>query len=124
MPCRIGRRTVNLARILAGEGSAAVRTLASVGVHDDLSASQAGVAGGTADHELAGRIDMQDEIVLEQGCGLRIQRRLESWQQNIPDVGLYPVVHRLVHLVLTELANRLRICDIPEFLCHEVVVLG
>ena len=67
---------------------------------------------------------MQDEIVLEQGCGLRIQRRLESWQQNIPDVGLYPVVHRLVHLVLAELLYGIGVRNIPKPVCHEVVVLG
>ena len=57
----IGARAVDLARVLAGEGAAAVRRGAAVGVDDDLAAGEAGVAHGTADHELAGGVD-DDEV--------------------------------------------------------------
>ena len=59
---RVGRRTVHLGRILAGEGAAAVTGPAAVGVDDDLAAGQTGVAHGAADDELAGRIDQQPEV--------------------------------------------------------------
>ena len=40
----VGGRAVDLGRVLAGEGAAAVRGRAAVGVDDDLAAGQAGVA--------------------------------------------------------------------------------
>src|SRR5690606_17147902 len=55
----VGGRTVNLGRVLAGEGAAAVAGHAAVGVDDDLAAGQAAVAHRAADHELAGRVDVE-----------------------------------------------------------------
>jgi len=49
---------VHLGGVLAGEGTAAVGEITAVGVHNDLSAGQAGVAVGAADDEIAGGIDM------------------------------------------------------------------
>ena len=46
-------RAVDLGRILAREGAAAVRRGAAVGVDDDLASRQARVAHRPADHELA-----------------------------------------------------------------------
>jgi hypothetical protein len=45
----VGRRTVDLGRVLAAEGAAAVRGSAAVGVDDDLAAGDAGVAVGSVD---------------------------------------------------------------------------
>ena len=56
----IGGRTVDLGRVLAGKGAAAMRRRAAVGVDDDLAAGQAAVAVGAADEELAGGIDVPD----------------------------------------------------------------
>src|SRR5438309_3995067 len=56
---RIGGRAVDLRRILAGEGAAAVAGRAAVGVDDDLSAGEAAVAHRAADLELAGRVDQE-----------------------------------------------------------------
>ena len=84
-----------------------MRALSTVGVHDDLPAGEAGVSRRATDHELAGRIDVQDEIVLEQGCCLRVECGLQLRQEDIPDISLNLVVHRLVNLVLAELADRL-----------------
>ena len=58
----VGGRAVDLRRILARERAAAVRRRAAVGVDDDLAAGQAGVAHRPADHELAGRVDV-DEVL-------------------------------------------------------------
>ncbi len=101
-----------------------MRALAAVGVHDDLPAGEAGVSRRTSDHEFSGRIDVQDEVVLEKSGCLRVEGRLQFGQENIPDIGLDLVVHRLVHLVLAELTDSLRIGDIPEPCSHEVIVLG
>ena len=62
---RVGGRAVDLGRILAGERPAAVRRRAAVGVDDDLAPGQAGVAHRAADHELAGRVDVDEVLVLE-----------------------------------------------------------
>ena len=56
----VGGRAVDLGRVLAGEGAAAMRSRAAIGVDDDLAAGEAGVAVGAADEELAGRIDVPD----------------------------------------------------------------
>ena len=55
----VGGRAVDLGRVLAGEGAAAVAGHAAVGVDDDLAAGEAGVADRAADHELAGRVDQE-----------------------------------------------------------------
>jgi hypothetical protein len=54
---RIGGRAVDLGRVLAREGAAAVRGRAAVGVDDDLAAGEAGVAVGPPMTKLAGRVD-------------------------------------------------------------------
>ena len=56
---RIGRGAVDLGRVLAGERAAAVRSVAAVGIDDDLAAGQPAVAIGTADDEIAGWIDQE-----------------------------------------------------------------
>src|SRR5690606_31193296 len=54
---RVGGRAVDLAGVLAGEGTAAVRAGAAVGVDDDLAAGEAAVALRAAHHEATGRVD-------------------------------------------------------------------
>ena len=55
----VGCRAVDLGRVLAGEGAAAVRRVTAVGVDDDLAPGEAAVAVGTADDEIAGRVDQE-----------------------------------------------------------------
>src|SRR5262249_51254070 len=55
----IGGRAVDLGRVLAGEGAAAGRGVAAIGVDDDFAASEAAVPVGAADYEIAGRIDQE-----------------------------------------------------------------
>src|SRR5207248_9126260 len=54
----IGRRAVHLRGVLAGESAASMPRVAAVGIHDDLATGHACIALWTADHELAGRIDV------------------------------------------------------------------
>ena len=42
--------------------------MAAVGIDNDFAAGQAGVSMRAADNELAGGIDMQNEVIVEQ-CG-------------------------------------------------------
>jgi hypothetical protein len=56
---------IDLGRILTREGTAAVRTPTPVGVDDDLSASQTGVAIRTADDEASRRVQVVDGLVVQ-----------------------------------------------------------
>ena len=58
-------------RVLAAERPAAVGAAAAVAVDDDLAAGQAGVAVRAADDEFAGRVDVEDDVVVPQLLGDR-----------------------------------------------------
>ena len=75
VPGHVGGAAVDLGRILAAEGAAAVPAPAAVGVDDDLAAGQAAVAVRAADHEPAGRIDVVRDLAVDQLVG---QQRLDD----------------------------------------------
>lgn len=54
----VGSRAVDLAVVLAGEGTTTVGTPATVGVDDDLTASKTGVTLGTANDEVTRGLDL------------------------------------------------------------------
>ena len=54
----VGSRAVDLAVVLAGEGTTTVSTPATVGVNDNLAASKTGVTLRTTNDEVAGRLDL------------------------------------------------------------------
>jgi len=56
---KVGGRAVDLAVVLAGEGTTSVGTPTAVGVDNDLAASETGVTLGTADDEKAGGLDLR-----------------------------------------------------------------
>ena len=92
----IGRRAIDLGRVLAGEGAAAVRRRAAVGVDDDLAAGQPGVAVGTADDELAGRVDVPD------GCRCRSSPRAAT----LRTYGLDDLAHVIASEIFDEVLVR------------------
>ena len=55
----IGRRTINLGRVFAGESTATMGGRATIGVDDDLAAGEAGVTIGTTNHETTGRVHIE-----------------------------------------------------------------
>ena len=59
----VGSRAVDLAVVLAGEGTTTVGTPATVGVDDDLAASETGITLRTTDDEAAGGLDLQGAIM-------------------------------------------------------------
>ena len=63
----VGGRAVDLRRVLAREGAAAVRRGAAVGVDDDLAAGEAGVAHRAAGHEAARRVDVHEVAIGQRG---------------------------------------------------------
>jgi hypothetical protein len=62
VPHHVGGRAVDLARVLAAEGAAAVPRHAAVGVHDDLAAREAAVAVGPSDDETSRRVDQVGDV--------------------------------------------------------------
>ena len=104
-----------LTGVLAGEGSAAVGSLAAVGVHDDLAAGQAGVAVRASDDELAGGIDVEDEAAVEELTGTLGQAGDDSGNQYFLDVLADTGLNGCVIL---------RSAGHHALSCGEIVVLG
>ena len=63
---RISGAAVHLAGILAGECAAAVACIAAVGIHDDLTTGQAGVALRAAHNKAAGGVDIVLGVLVQQ----------------------------------------------------------
>ena len=99
-------------------------SLAAVGVHDDLAAGQTGVAVRASDHELAGRVDVEDDLGIEQGGDPWFDDGPDSRKKNLEDILFDLVVHRLVNSILPEPGNGLRVAHPAEFGGDEFVVLG
>lgn len=55
---QVGRRSIDLAEILSGEGTTTVGTPATVGIDNDLSASDAGITLRTTDNKLTRRLKL------------------------------------------------------------------
>ena len=79
-------RAVDLRRILAREGAAAVARSAAVRVDDDLASRQARVAHRPADHELAGRVHVDEVAVLVEALlvvDARVEHRVEDLLDHV-----------------------------------------
>src|SRR5215472_1030292 len=73
--------TIDLRRILAGEGATAVSAVTAVGVDNDFTAGEAGIAHGSADDETAGGVDV------ELGFGIEHFRRHDGLDHVLGDRG-------------------------------------
>ena len=62
----VAGRAIDLRRVLAAEGAAAVTAHAAVGVDDDLAAGEAAVAVRAADDEATGRVDVELGVLVDQ----------------------------------------------------------
>lgn len=65
----VGGRSVNLGPVLTGEGTTTVSTPTTVGVDNDLSASETGITLRTANDKSAGRLDVVDNSVVKKVLG-------------------------------------------------------
>lgn len=68
---------VNLGSVFAGEGTAAMGSKTTVGIHHNLSAGQTGICSRTAFHKTTGRIDED----------FRFLREVVATEQRIDDLG-------------------------------------
>src|SRR5437867_1625199 len=68
----VRRRPIDFRRILAGEGAAAMRSIATVCVDDDLAPSQSRVALGAASYKASSRINVILGLIVEQVAGHRV----------------------------------------------------
>ena len=120
--CGVGCRAVNLRRVFAREGTAAVGALAAVGIYYYLPARQSRVAVGTADDELARRVDEVFYIIVEQ-CQdlLATYLALDAGDEDVDDVLTYLPEHALV--IVVELVVLRRYHDGVDALGHVVVAV-
>ena len=65
----VGGTTVNLGRVLSGEGSPTMPPHASISVDDDLAACEARVTLRAANHKLTGRIDQELGLLRQHALG-------------------------------------------------------
>ena len=79
--CGVSCRAVNLGRVLAREGAAAVTRHTTIGVNDNFTARQSGVTHRPANHEPAGWIDV-DIFVFTLGKPVFRQYRFEDGFYN------------------------------------------
>ena len=83
----VGGRAVDLGRVLAGEGAAAVAGRPAVGVDDDLASGEPGVAHRPADDEPPGRIHVDEVLVLEPLLVVQMTRQ-DRQEDALDQVGL------------------------------------
>src|SRR5581483_795854 len=69
IPRHVAGAAIDLAGVLAAERPATVRAAPAVAIDDDLAPGQAGVAVRSADHELAGRVDVENNVVVPELLG-------------------------------------------------------
>ena len=93
---------VYLARVLAGEGTTAMGAAAAIGVDDYLAAGQAGVGVWTAKYKLAGGVDVEYDVFVEECAGLLGEFCKHTGDQHFlhvfPDAGEHPVFGLLLSL--------------------------
>src|SRR5690606_17947248 len=63
---RVGTGAIDLRGIFPTKGAASVAAHPAVAVHDDLAAGQAGVAHRSPNHEAAGWVDVDFELLVDQ----------------------------------------------------------
>ena len=99
--CCIGCASVNLGAVLSGESAAAVARHSAVSVDDDLAAGEACVAGRSADHESACRIDEELGVLIDH------IRRKDLVKDILLDVSVDLLLIRIVRVLRGE-NNRLK----------------
>jgi len=65
----VGSRAIDLGPVLAGEGATTVGTPTTVGVDDDLAASDTGITLGATDDELARLLEVVDGLLVDELLG-------------------------------------------------------
>ena len=95
--------------------------LASVCVYDDLTACKTCVSVRTSDHELAGRVDVENELSVEEGCGLGRELADHLRDQYVPDIGFDLVVHGLFACEFIVLGRYYDCMDSDRFVGFAVV---
>ena len=81
-------------------------TASAVGIHYDLAAGKPGISGGPADDELAGGVDVEDEVAVEEGGDVGGQGADEAGEYYLPDILLDAGVHGLVGIELIVLGTQ------------------
>ena len=104
----IGCAAVNFCGILSREGTAAVRSTAAVGIHNDFSAGKAGISLRAADDETAGRVNE------DSGTGIHQRRRNDLFDYE-PDHILPDGFRCSIRSVLSRKDNRIHTDGVMGF---------
>ena len=67
--------TVHLTRVFSGESATTVSTFTAVGINDNLTSGQTGISVRTTDDKLSGRVNMIDNLVIEQSQHFIVMNR-------------------------------------------------
>ncbi len=81
--------------------------MTSVGVNYNFTASETGVSVWATDDKLAGRVDMENKVLIEERGYLRLESGLDSRQQNFFNIASYAVEHHRVGILLGKTMHRL-----------------
>mmetsp|Transcript_7507 Transcript_7507/g.9789 ORF Transcript_7507/g.9789 Transcript_7507/m.9789 type:complete len:260 (+) Transcript_7507:249-1028(+) len=92
----VGCRTIDLGRVLSGEGTTTMGTPSSVGIDNNLTTSQTGITLGTTNDELSRWVDVQV------ACGTVVDRertvtalKLDGLEGGLDDVFVNEFIHFL-----------------------------
>ena len=80
---------IKRARRHVGEGSATMGSHTTVGIHDNFPPGQTGIAVGTADHKVTGRINQEVKSIGEQDFNAVRNGFLNPWYQDLNQVFPY-----------------------------------
>ena len=81
-------------------------SFSTIGVDDDFTAGETGVAMGTADDEFPRGIDMVFDVVVEEGEHfLAPDFRLHPWHEDVDDIVLDGIKHALVFVEIVVLGR-------------------
>ena len=104
--CCISCAAVHLARILAGKCTAAVGAATPVGVNYYLASREAGVTGWATYYKLAGRVNVQDNVVAKKCCGLGTQTGFQARQKDVFHVAADACRHGFVAVKFVVLGRK------------------
>ena len=95
----------------------------AVGINDDLAACETCVTVRSADNELSGRVYMENEIIMEEGCCLLWKGCNHFREKNLTDILFNLVMHGLVNSCLTELADCVIVRHLSELRSYKLIML-
>ena len=113
MACSVSSRAVHLRRVFSREGTTAVSTLTTVGIHNNLASRKARIAMGDTNHKLTCGIDKILDIIVEESQHLLgMNRSNDARHQDVDYIVTDNGEHLLVGLQLIGLGGTSRLDEV------------